>query len=214
MYGLPKAHKPGVPLRPILSMVGTFNHGLAQWIDRKLEPLRTAPSIAEDSFSLLYLRDSSLGSQYFVSYDVVSLFTNIPLDETVNHIVDTLYPKTAGISQKDQRFEGMTSTVFRRALDRRVRNNVFIFSGKYYKQIDGYAMGSPLAPILADIFMNKILENKIQRNGHDQTDITFIQTGLHPQIHLKLFARYVDGYIQAFLHTSAVLYRTDIRSLL
>ena len=67
LYGLPKTHKPGVPLRPILSMVGTFNHGLAQWIGRKLEPLRTAPSIAKDSFSLHYLRDSSLGSQYFVS---------------------------------------------------------------------------------------------------------------------------------------------------
>ena len=49
LYGLPKTHNPGVPLRPILSKVGTFNHGLAQWIGRKLEPLTTAPSIAKDS---------------------------------------------------------------------------------------------------------------------------------------------------------------------
>ena len=179
-----------------------------------MEPLRTAPSIAKDSFSLHYLRDSSLGSQYFVSYDVVSLFTNIPLDETVNHIVDTVYPKTPGISQKDQRFEGMTRTVFRRALDWCVRNNVFIFSGKYYKQIDGCAMGSPLAPILADIFMNKLPENNIQRNGHDQTDITFIQTGLHPQIHLKLFVRYVDDTLAVFDNKdNALLFLKYLNSL-
>ena len=92
----------------------------------------------------------------------------------------------------------MTRTVFRRALDWCARNNVFILSGKYYKQIDGCAMGSPLALILADIFMNKLLENIIQRNGHDQTDITFIQTGLHPQIHLKLFVRYVDDTLAVF----------------
>ena len=108
----------------------------------------------------------------------------------------------------------MTRTVFRRALDWCVRNNVFIFSGKYYKQIDGCAMGSPLAPILADIFMNKLLENNIQRNGHDQTDITFIQTGLHPQIHLKLFVRYVDDTLAVFDNKdNALLFLKYLNSL-
>ena len=103
----------------------------------------------------------------------MSLFTNVLLDETINHIIDTLYPKTPGIGQNDQRFESMTRTVFRRALNWCARNNVFIFSGKYYQQIDGCAMGSPLAPTLADRFMNKLLESKIQRIGHDQKDVTF-----------------------------------------
>ena len=124
-------------------------------------------------------------------YDAVSLFTTISLDETINHIY-TLYPKTPGINQKDQRFEGMTRTVFRRALDWCVRNNVSILSSKYYQQIDGCTIGISLAPILADIFMNKLLESKIQRNGHDQVDVTFKQTEMFPQFILKLFVRYVD----------------------
>ena len=99
MYGLPKTHKPGILLRPVLSIVGTFNDSLAKWMGRKLESMRTAPSIVKDSFSLHYLKDSNLGEQYFVSYDVVSLFTNIPLDETINHIIDTLYSKTSGMSK-------------------------------------------------------------------------------------------------------------------
>ena len=214
MYGLPKTHKPGIPLRPILSMVGTFNHSLAKWMGRKLESMRTARSIAKDSFSLHCLKDSNLGAQYFVSYDIVSLFTNILLDETINHIIDTLYPKTPGVSQKDQRFEGMTRTVFRRALDWCVRNNVFIFSGKCYQQIDGCAMGSPLAPILADIFMNKLLESNIQRNGHDQMDVTFKQTEMYPQFILKLFVRYVDDTLAVFdTRANALLFLKYLNSL-
>ena len=30
----------------------------------------------------------------------------------------------------------------------------FIFNGKFYNQIDAVAMGSPLAPVLANIFMD------------------------------------------------------------
>ena len=39
LYGLPKIHKEGIPMRPILSMVGTFNHGLAKWIAGQLNRL-------------------------------------------------------------------------------------------------------------------------------------------------------------------------------
>ena len=47
MYDLPKTHKSGIPLRPILSMVGYFNQSLAIWIGHKLESMRTAPSIVK-----------------------------------------------------------------------------------------------------------------------------------------------------------------------
>ena len=32
MYGLPKVHKPAVPLRPILSAIGSFNHEADKWL--------------------------------------------------------------------------------------------------------------------------------------------------------------------------------------
>ena len=74
MYGLPKTHKAGIPLRPILSMVGFFNHAFARWIGKRLEPLREAKSIARDSLSLGFLASPRLVECYFVSYNVVSLF--------------------------------------------------------------------------------------------------------------------------------------------
>ena len=197
MYGLPKIHKSGSPLRPILSMVGCFNHAFAQWIGRQLGDLRQSKHITKDSFNLNFLKDSKLNGKYFVSYDVVSLFTNIPLDETINLIVDSLYPKIPGLAAKDQLFHGMTKTIFRNALNYCVKDNTFLFNGEFYKQIDGCAMGSPLAPILADIFMNHLLEPKIVRNDHDFLNLTFLNGTLTP-FNLHVFVRYVDDTLAVF----------------
>ncbi|KAL5253031.1 hypothetical protein ACHWQZ_G015704 [Mnemiopsis leidyi] len=197
MYGLPKIHKTGAPLRPILSMVGCFNHAFAQWIGRQLGDLRQAKHITKDSFNLNFLKDSNLNGKYFVSYDVVSLFTNIPLDETIQLIVDSLYPKVPGVTAKDQLFHGMTKTIFRNALNHCLKDNTFVFDGIFYKQIDGCAMGSPLAPILADIFMNHLLEPKIVRGEHDFLNITFINEPSRP-FNLHVFVRYVDNTLAVF----------------
>ena len=39
MYGLPKTHKEGTPLRPILSMTGSSHHGLGNWLAGLLQPV-------------------------------------------------------------------------------------------------------------------------------------------------------------------------------
>ena len=199
MYGLPKIHKAGSPLRPILSMVGCFNHAFAQWIGKQLVDLRQAKHIAKDSFSLLnLLKTSKLKDKYFVSYDVVSLFTNIPLDETINIIIDSLFPKNSGVAAKDQRFKGMTKTVFKNSLNYCLKDNVFMFDQKFYKQIDGCAMGSPLAPILADIFMNYLIEPKIERQDHDFLNISFLPYSSFVSFKVKMFVRYVDDTLAVF----------------
>ena len=62
-------------------------------------------------------------------------------------------------------------------------------------------MGLPLAPILADIFMNHVLENNILRstdNNNSFLDIIFAGTVNFPQFKLKLFVRYVDDTLVAF----------------
>ena len=39
MYGLPKTHKEDIPLRPILSMIGSSQHELAKWLAEILAPV-------------------------------------------------------------------------------------------------------------------------------------------------------------------------------
>ena len=87
------------------------------------------------------------------SLDIHSLFTNIPLDETIDICVDNLYNDNKNppyIPKHD----------FCNLLNSQQR--IFMFSDKYYKQVDGVAMGSPLGPALANIFMSS-LESKSLR---------------------------------------------------
>ena len=82
------------------------------------------------------------------SFDVKSLFTiNIPLDETISIIVNKCFYNTS-------RFHGFTVDQFTRLLNLSVKNCHFLFDGVLYKQVDGVAMGSPLAPLFANIFLS------------------------------------------------------------
>ena len=72
------------------------------------------------------------------SFDVESLFTNIPLDETIEIIIDNLFKdvQKVGKFNKDQ---------FRKMLNFAVKDSPFIFNNSLYKQQDGVAMGSLFA---------------------------------------------------------------------
>ena len=73
------------------------------------------------------------------SLDVDSLFTNIPLDETIDICVENLYSgneNPPNISNHD----------FRNLLNIATKESFFMLNNKYCKQVDGIAMGSPLGP--------------------------------------------------------------------
>ena len=90
------------------------------------------------------------------SFDVVSLWTNIPLNESIDLCTDVLFKNRRSFEYDECTFDHNN---FRKLLGFAVKDNHFIFDGKLDDQIDGVAMGSPLGPILADVFMS-FLENK------------------------------------------------------
>ena len=79
------------------------------------------------------------------SFDIQLLFTNSPLDETIDICVDIVY-----IIHK--KVKGMLKRHFKQFLTLSVKSYFFLFNSVYYKQIDGVATGSPLGPTLANIF--------------------------------------------------------------
>ena len=85
-----------------------------------------------------------------VSYDVESLFTNVPVLETVNIILDKIF------IEPDSLFQGFNKENFKKLLDLAVQDTFFVFNGELYKQTDGMAMGSPLGPIFANVFMSSL----------------------------------------------------------
>lgn len=80
-------------MRPILSATGTYNYKLAKWLDEKLKPL----SVNEHTVSYIFvfadeLREMKIKDREFlVSYDVSSLFTNVPVDETIESITERAF---------------------------------------------------------------------------------------------------------------------------
>ena len=85
LYSLPKVHKRDVPLRPILSAIGTAGYNIENFFASLLSIFTTNEFTINDSFSfvneIVSIPDSD--SYVMASFDIKSLFTNIPLDEIV-----------------------------------------------------------------------------------------------------------------------------------
>jgi hypothetical protein len=149
LYGLPKTHKPNCPLRPILSMVGSPQHGIAKFLISVLSPVldKFSQHIVKDSFSFVQsLQTLSSNKNIMCSFDIKSLFTNVPLAEVLQICIDQLY-------NSDITPPNFPQAVCYDLLKMATTNVEFSFNDVMYRQIDGVAMGSPLGPILANIFV-------------------------------------------------------------
>jgi hypothetical protein len=108
--------------------------------------------ILKDSFDFVNkISKIEANNKFIVSFDVESLFTNIPIDETIKIILDLCFPKG-----KDELFNGFKRTTLKKLLETCTKRSHFQFRGLFFDQIDGVAMGSPLAPTLANIFMDNL----------------------------------------------------------
>ena len=94
LYGLPKLHKNGIPLRPILASTGSFTYKSAKWLSDKQASLRDHPTNLKDRFEFIdqIKKIDNLHSKTLVSFDVKSLFTNIPVDFTIKLVLNQLFP--------------------------------------------------------------------------------------------------------------------------
>ena len=92
----------------------------------------------------------------YVPYDAVSLFMNIPLDETIDYIIESTYThkKLPQICSK---------LVFRRLLEKITKDCTFQLCFKFYKQVDCCEFGGPLSVTLSDIYMAKMEDDIVEK---------------------------------------------------
>ena len=89
LYGLPKIHKESIPLRPIVSNVGGPTYQLARHL---VKPLQTLVGLNNShiknsmDFVSRIEKIKSKTNDILVSFDVVSLFTNVPVQDTLDII--------------------------------------------------------------------------------------------------------------------------------
>ena len=159
-------------------MINTAEYNLAKWLDSYIKPnIPCRYSLASTNEFLDNLRQSVFDpADKIVSFDVVSLYTNIPLAETIDIVVEDLY------AEKSKKIPPVDKKVFKRLLQM-ATGGMFMYKDALYKQVDGVAMGSPLGPSLANFFLGHIEETKL-----------FKDDNYYPIVYL----RYVDDIFAVF----------------
>ena len=145
-----KIHKNDCPIRPIISAPGTYNYNLAKYLNELLtNAVSNDKFILKDTFDFLnkISKIELTEGDSLISFDVISLFTNVPIDETINIIKKRFFNNGRLLDQ-------MNFKTFEKLLRQCVQKSHFIFNKQFYEQCDGVSMGSPLGPVLASIFMN------------------------------------------------------------
>ena len=176
LYGLPKVHKPDTPCRPILSMIGSVVHRTAKFLAKILKPVEAFYNsyCFLDSFDMVEkLKRISCHTNdiVFGSFDIVSLFTNVPVKDCFKVIENIIKEGTVSVD--------IDGDLLLKLLDVCVCDIQFLFNSKYYNQIDGIAMGSPLGPILANIFVGYIEKQIFQTDNKG----------------IAIYGRYVDDIL-------------------
>ena len=80
-------------MRPILSATQTYNYALAKWLDVKFKPLSTYQCSKTDTFDFVneIQQLPNNDGDILVSYDFSSLFTNVPLEETIQQLTEKAF---------------------------------------------------------------------------------------------------------------------------
>jgi len=153
LYGLPKVHKneKNPPYRPVLSMINSYPAKLSQYLDNILKPFIPTDRTCRDSFEFKekLVSKSFPSTCHCVSYDVKSLFTNIPVKETINYIMEILPNNDLPLNK----------TALKKLLNLACSNILFSFQNKCYTQDDGMCMGSSLGPTMAAFALDMIERN-------------------------------------------------------
>ena len=181
IYGAPKIQKftssDSFPkLRPIVLSIDTLNYSLARFLWNPLSPLVPNDYSWKNTFSFVsQIKNANLSRKLLVSYDVTSLFTNIPFQEIIDIAINLIFshnPKL-NITKKELKKHFLFAT----------SQTHFIFNSKFHNQIDGVATGSLLAPVLANIFMSFYESKWLNEYNLSKP---------------KFYLRYVDDILAAF----------------
>ena len=130
---------------PIISSIGTFNYNLARFLCDLLSPLVPNDYSCKDIFSFVsQIKNANLFKKFLVSYYVTGLFTNIPLQETIHIAINLIFNHNPNLN--------ITRKELKKLFLFATSQTHFSFNSKFYNQIDGVTMGSPLALVFTKIF--------------------------------------------------------------
>ena len=87
---------------------------------------------------------------------------------TLNLILKSIYVDNT------TEWHGLNKSRLLKLLSWSTKNTTIQFNNKFYKQLDGVAMGSLIGPLLADIMMNYVIDKAIERTPLDHQPKFFV----------------------------------------
>lgn len=162
IYGLVKIHKEGFPLRPIVSMIGSPLYEVSKHLASIIAPLVGKTNfVVKNSMDFIEVLKTCSWSDndVMVSFDVVNLFTSVPVNLAVNILKDRLLNDNSLSERTDLLVEDLVDLV-----DFCLKCTDFVFRGEFYHQRFGCAMGNPISALVANIVMEE-LEARIFSNN-------------------------------------------------
>ena len=156
-HGLPKIHKNYTNIssfHPIVNTTGTTHYGVGKYLSNLLNLLTLNEYSLKDSLEAtqqIHSIPTELFAQgyRYVSFDLVSLFTNVPLKNTIEIILKRVH--------NDQLVQTkLKKHTLKKLLLDACQKTALSFNGKIYKQTDSVSMDSSLEPVLANIIMTQM----------------------------------------------------------
>ena len=171
LYGNPKTHKDGIPLRPIISQIPTPTYAIAKQLDSLIKPYIPSKYMLKSRDEFIDIIRGKDPTEETCSLDVESLFTNVPVKRTISFILKHVY------HHSQIKPPSLPRNILKELLLTCTTSVPFLApTGKLYLQTDGIAMGSPLGPTFANMYMAVIENNVLSKEC----------------IPLELYLRYVD----------------------
>ena len=188
IYALIKIHKLNYPARlicpyychPLSSLSSYINDIITPSIRNSIFSIKNKFKFVEEVKNLRISRNDIM-----VSLDIVNLFTNIPLDFTLNIVHDKLCSDDS-LSERCK----LPITEIMNLINFIMNNNYFTFNKKFYKQISGAPMGCNLSPILAEALVSTIFELSLVNNHQVKYCRFYVDDSF-----LIINKRYVDAYL-------------------
>ena len=148
LYGLPKLHKPNIPMRPIVSFCGSPTYELSKYLTTILKPLtnESRHKLQSTETFIDAIKTVQIPDDYkLVSFDVKSLLTSIPLQVALDCTATAIKNSTTKLSLPTYELMDLLKLC--------LASTYFQYNGKHYKQLHGTAMGSPVSVVVAEIVM-------------------------------------------------------------
>ena len=164
-YGLPKINRMNIPLKPIVSSIGSVTCGVGKELARIIKPLmgNSEHHVNNTKQFADEIKKTKLEEgECITSHDVTALFTSIPVSFALE-IIRSKLEQDADLPS----WTIMTADNIIELLGFCLNNTYFLFQDVVYEQTKGAAMGSSISPIMANIYM-EAFENRA------------IWTALHP----------------------------------